>query len=128
MDENEIAAFGASVARRLVAAKASAAQPAVAVRTLVSAMLQHHATVKLPELLADEEVRHWLAARQISDGQLRHALTEARRGTRKTARVEAAVRRPRRLKPVAQTVVEAASAPSSNRPHGTVANGAIADL
>lgn len=63
--DDDVAAIGARIGRRLAEAKSSTAQPAVAIRLFVEALVAQHPTVKLPELVADSEVGQWLAARAM---------------------------------------------------------------
>ena len=123
-DRVGFANLGEQIGARLASAKTSPAQPAIAARLLIDGVLKAHASVKLPELLADNDIKDWLTAHRVSEGQLRTALSKARQDRRKvpvTREPSVSARTPRKKSsgpPVA--VTEVAKAPVTpaipNRP------------
>jgi len=120
----DVVTLGAAIGRRLADAKSSAATPLVAVRMLVDAVLAQHPTVKLPELADDDEVKRWLTDRALGAGQLRQALTEARR----VLRDKAVVKRPARKGRGRITDAPPEWRSAGDLPFGMVGTQSLADL
>lgn len=78
-----VRAIGDAVGARLAAEKAASLKPATAAAELVSVVLRHDPTCKLPELLGQAEVADWMAATGVSRSNLRHAITSARKAARR---------------------------------------------
>ena len=126
MDEEEgkIAVIGAQIGSRLAKAKSSAMQPSVAVRVFVQALLGEYPNVKLPELIADDEVKRWLDQRTLGEGQLRQALTEMRRSLRSKL-IDQPIKRPRQRK---TETTELQSRPSQSMVGAAVPNRPLSEL
>lgn len=127
-EEGDVASFGSQIGRRMAAAKLSVMQPSVAVRVFVDALLGEHPNAKLPELIADGEVKRWLDRRALGEGQLRQALTAARRALRAKGD-EKIVKRPlRRAKPVAATMAPSPVRSVAELTAGAVPNQPLSEL
>lgn len=127
MGNDEISSLGASIGSRLAAAKTSTAQPAIAIKLFVDAVMARHPTVKLPELFDDAEVKRWLDERGLGKGHLRQTLTETRR-VLCGKRGDKVVKRPRSVKPKPTDTASRATWPAAELSAGAVLNRPLTGL
>lgn len=100
--------FGARVADQLLNARANRGGPRAMAKGMVAAIMLKHPEVKLPEILALEDVSVWMKQNEVTENLLRTALTEARQAFREQP-VEPVVKKPRSRR------IHALAEPAGNR-------------
>lgn len=112
------AALGAKVAEQLSNERITRCGPSALASGMIAALMLKQPDAKLPEIIANTDVKAWMVECLVTENMLRAALTEARRALRVHAE-EAVVKKPRPRRVPTRTAVspEPDTAPSKATHH-----------
>ncbi|MFW2830403.1 hypothetical protein [Sphingomonas sp. ID0503] len=110
--------FGATIGEMLVTSQTSDVVPKIAAAQMVAGLLGKCETAKLPQIVANPQVREWMTAAGVTENLLRRALTDARKSLRADADAALIVTPPKRRKRTKLAEPHAARTTTTSRAPG----------